>query len=151
MKKPISDNDIEVSEHLLSLVMAISKSVLARELETDAEFIKQTLDQALNCLAESEAPLVITLHPADKSLVETLLAEQRISAELVADAAMVRGGCRLSRGHALVDASIESRIKSLIEKSLRPTPLKSRDPPTAALDPDRIQAIAERFSGNGDD
>jgi flagellar assembly protein FliH len=115
MSKPIANQDVEVSEHLLALVFSFAHAVLERELSTDSELIKATLDEALMCLAESEAPLMVTLNPADKALVESLLEEKRLPAELVADTTMLRGGCRLDRGHALVDATIESRIRSLVE------------------------------------
>jgi flagellar assembly protein FliH len=115
MSKPIASQDVQVSEHLLALVVTLTHAVLERELSTDSELIKTTLDEALMCLAESEAPLLVTLNPADKALVESLLEEKRLPAELVADTTMLRGGCRLDRGHALVDATIESRIRSLVE------------------------------------
>lgn len=147
MKKPIANQDADVSEHLLSLVISLTRAVLERELRTDDSFIKSTLDQALAHLAESEAPLIITLNPADKALVETLLEEERIVAELVGETTMLRGGCRLSRGHALVDATIESKIRSLIEQLASGSPMTDpADKTPATLDADRIQSIADRFS-----
>ena len=112
---------------------------------------RDTLDQALAHLAESEAPLIITLNPADKALVETLLEEERIEAELVGETTMLRGGCRLSRGHALVDATIESKIRSLIEQLAGGSPMTDpTDKTPATLDADRIQSIADRFSPGQD-
>ena len=67
-------------------------------------------------LSESEASLTVTLNPADKALLERLLEADGIHAELKVDAAMLRGGCRVALGHALVDATIESRIQALIEQ-----------------------------------
>lgn len=151
MSKPIANQDVEVSEHLLSLVVSFTHAVLQRELSTDNELIKATLDEALMCLAESEAPLLVTLNPADKALVESLLEEKRLPAELVADTTILRGGCRLDRGHALVDATIESRIRSLVEKMVGGGPQSEpANNTTAVLDADRIQSIADRFSGNQD-
>jgi flagellar assembly protein FliH len=152
MSKPIASQDVEVSEHLLALVVTLTHAVLERELSTDSELIKATLDEALMCLAESEAPLLVTLNPADKALVESLLEEKRLPAELVADTTMLRGGCRLDRGHALVDATIESRIRSLVETMGVGDPLSEQANETSAvLDADRIQSIADRFSPKQDD
>ena len=61
MQRPMAHQDKEVSEHLLSLVVSISTAVLRRELFTDAGAIKTALDDALNHLAECDAPLAITL------------------------------------------------------------------------------------------
>ena len=151
MSKPIANQDVEVSEHLLALIVSLTHAVLERELSTDSELIKATLDEALLCLAESEAPLMVTLNPADKVLVESLLEEKRLPAEFVTDSTMLRGGCRLDRGHALVDATIESRIRSLIEKMVDGGPQSEpANKTTAVLDADRIQSIADRFSDKQD-
>jgi len=151
MKKPMAHQDNEVSEHLLSLVISLAGAVVERELTTDAEFIKSTLDSALMHLSESEASLTVTLNPADKALLERLLEADGIHAELKVDAAMLRGGCRVARGHALVDATIESRIQALIEQITAASSSTEASTETAGvLDADRIQSIADRFSGNQD-
>lgn len=151
MKKPMAHQDNEVSEHLLSLVISLAGAVVERELTTDAEFIKSTLDSALMHLSESEASLTVTLNPADKALLERLLEADGVHAELKVDAAMLRGGCRVARGHALVDATIESRIQALIEQITAASSSTEASTETAGvLDADRIQSIADRFSGNQD-
>jgi flagellar assembly protein FliH len=146
MEKPIADQEKLASEHLLSLVIAIVKTILAKELPLDETLIKDTLAGGLATLAESEAPITITLSPADKALVEDLLAARRVTAELVPDASMLRGGCRIERGHALVDATIEARLQTLIAQlsGLTPGPSSSQEQ-REALDPDRIREIASRF------
>jgi hypothetical protein len=64
---------------------------------------------------------------------------------------MLRGGCRIERGHALVDATIEGRMKTLIEQlaGVTPGPASSQDQ-KEALDPDRISEIAKRFVSASD-
>lgn len=152
MQRPIAHQDLEVSEHLLALVVATVTSVLRRELTTDENLIKNTLEAALARLAEADAPLIITLNPADKTLVENLLTEHRLEADIVGDSTMLRGGCRLERGHALVDATIESQISVLIDQIAEAdTPSASEAAAREPLDPDRISAIAKRFSGEPHD
>ena len=150
MEKPMADQDAEVSEYLLSLVLAMVKSVLRRELTTDASLIKGTLDRALELLAVGRAPLEVRLNPADKSVVEAHLDEKRLTAELISDNTVLRGGCSLSRGQALVDASIEQQLSTLIEKFV-PDDLSAGDEGQVKtpLDPDQISAIAERFATGG--
>ena len=152
MEKPLANQDAEVSEHLLSLVMAMVRAVLRRELTTDETFIRSTLEEALQALAESRAPLEIRLNPADKAAVETHLGEQRLTAELVADNLVLRGGCHVSRGHALVDATIEQQCRALLEQlvSVDQTSETAADS-TTPLDPDRISEIASRFAPGGND
>ena len=146
MQTPISDQDKLVSEHLLSLVASMVNTILAKELPLDEQLIQDTLDSGLSTLAECAAPITITLNPADKALVEDLLAAERQTAELVADSSMLRGGCRIERGHALVDATIEGRMQTLIAQLAGETPgPSSSQEQKEALDPDRIREIAKRF------
>ena len=151
METPIFEQDKLVSEHLLSLVVAMVNTILAKQLLLDENLIQDTLEGGLSTLAECQAPITITLSPVDKALVEDLLAAQRVSAELVSDASMLRGGCRIERGHALVDATIEGRMQSLIARlaGVSPGPSSSQEQ-KEALDPDRIREIANRFVSDGD-
>ena len=128
MSKPIASQDVQVSEHLLALVVTLTHAVLERELSTDSELIKATLDEALMCLAESEAPLLVTLNPADKALVESLLEERRLPADLLTDSTMLRGGCRLDRG-ALHPSAAHLRCASANRFRTARTP---RDPSWAS-------------------
>ena len=146
MEAPIAEQDKLASEHLLSLVVAMVRAILEKELPLDEALIKDTLNGGLATLAESAAPITITLSPADKALVEDLLAAKRVSAELVSDPSMLRGGCRIERGHALVDVTIEGRMQTLIAQlaGLTPGPSSSQEQ-REALDPDRIREIASRF------
>lgn len=151
METPVANLDSEVSEYLLSIVLAMVKAVLHRELTTDASFIRDSLDRSLELLAESRAPLEIRLNPADKSVVEAHLDEKRLDADLISDSNVLRGGCSLSRGCAFVDASIEQQLRALIEQ-LVATDLSSgnQGKVKTPLDPDQINAIAERFAVGGD-
>ncbi len=151
MEKPMADQDAEVSEYLLSLVLAMVKAVLRRELTTDASLIKDTLDRALKLLAEGHAPLEVRLNPADKSVVETHLDEKRLTAELISDNTVLRGGCSLSRGQAFVDASIEKQLLTLIEELVtNDMSAGNEGQEKSPLDPDQISAIAERFVTGSD-
>ena len=147
----MAKQDSEVSEYLLSLVLAMVKSVLRRELSTDAAFIKDTLDRALDVLAEGRTPLEVRLNPADKSVVESHLDEKRLTAELISDNTVLRGGCSLSRGQAFVDASIEQQLRTLIEGLVTNDRSAGNEGyEKSPLDPDQISAIAERFATDGD-
>ena len=151
MEKPMAHQDAEVSEYLLSLVLAMVKSVLRRELTTDASLIKDTLDRALKLLAEGRAPLEVRLNPADKLVVEAHLDEKRLTAELIPDNAVLRGGCSLSRGRAFVDASIEQQLRTIIEELVSNDMSAGNDGhEKSPLDPDQISATAERFATGRD-
>ena len=61
--------ELEVSEYLLSMVSAICKSVLRRELSTDVGHIQTTLDRGLELLSGQQGTVNLSLHPDDATLV----------------------------------------------------------------------------------
>ena len=151
MQKPISEQDSEVSEHLLALVVAISELVIRRELTTDQNLIRSVLDESLSSLAESESVITITLNPCDKALVEQLLDEKRITADLVADEAMLRGGCLIERGSGIVDATTEARIRGIVEQmGVIDAGVPAEQLAGRRIDPDRVDAEAKRLTGGND-
>ena len=151
MQRPILNQDSEVSEYLLALVVAISELVIRRELTTDQNLIRSVLDESLSSLAENESAITITLNPSDKALVEQLLDEKRTTADLVADEAMLRGGCLIERGHGIVDATTEARIRGIVEQmGVIDASVPAEQLAARPIDSDRVNAKAERFTGGND-
>lgn len=156
MQAPFLDLEEEVQTQLLGLSVAIARAVVERELTTDEAAIERALGAALESLAEAGSDLQVVLNPDDKALIEDLLDQQRITAELVPNPNMMRGGCQLRRGGALVDASIESRLMAAIETLATEQNAEISDQDAAEsyrerpLDPDQIAAIAARFSSGHD-
>lgn len=153
MQSPFLDLETEVQTQLLGLSVAVARAVIDRELAIDESAIEQALSAALTALGDVGTGLQVVLNPDDRALVQSLLEEQRISAELIDNPNMMRGGCKLRRGGALVDASIESRLMAAIEtlaldqNSEIPAQGATRGDEERALDPDQIAAIAARFTG----
>ena len=151
MQRPILNQDSEVSEYLLALVVAISELVIRRELTTDQNLIRSVLDESLSSLAESESAITITLNPSDKALVEQLLDEKRITADLVADEAMLRGGCLIERGFGIVDATTEARVRGIVEQmGVIDAGVPAEQLAGRRIDPDRVSAEAKRLTGGND-
>ena len=151
MQKPISEQDSEVSEYLLALVVAISELVIRRELTTDQNLIRSVLDESLNSLAESQSAITITLNPSDEALIEQLLEEKRTTADLVADEAMLRGGCLIERGYGIVDATTEARVRDIVEQmGVIDAGVPAEQLAGRRIDPDRVGAEAKRLTGGND-
>ena len=151
MQMPISEQDAEVSEYLLALVVTISELVIRRELTIDQNLIRSVLDESLSSLAESESAITITLNPSDKALVEQLLDEKRITADLVADEAMLRGGCLIERGFGIVDATTEARVRGIVEQmGVIDAGVPAEQLAGRRIDPDRVSAEAKRLTGGND-
>ena len=156
MQAPFLDLEEEVQTQLLGLSVAIARAVVERNLNTDEAAIERALGAALASLTEASSGLQVVLNPDDKARIEALLGEQRITAELIANPNMMRGGCQLRCGGVLVDASVESRMMPAIEALATeqnvgtPNDYAAKSYRDRPLDPDQIAAIAARFSRGGD-
>ena len=153
MQAPFLDLEEEVQSQLLGLCMAVARAVIERELTTEPEAVQRALSTALEALSDASSPVTVILNPIDKGMVEDLMAEQRIEAEIHANPNMMRGGCQLRRAGALIDASIESRLMAAIESIALEQNAEIPDAGAAEsyrdrpLDPDEIAAIVDRFTG----
>jgi flagellar assembly protein FliH len=115
---PFKQQEQDVSGYLLSLLLAMCKTILKREISSDPTFVKDTLDAALSLLASSESSIQVVVHPEDKQLVEQHWTDTEAKLVLTGDATMIRGGCRVERGDSLVDASIEKQCAQVIAQLL---------------------------------
>lgn len=148
MEKPLQNVDKNVSEHLLALVLSATKAVLKRELTTDDNAIRGSLQDALAALSKTSGDIEVVLHPQDESLVTGLLKDQRSEVTIIASPEMLRGGCVVRRDDSLVDASIEATCKTVFEQLANQTGKASESNEVETLDADRIQAIADRFQSS---
>lgn len=120
-EKPLQllDGDIELS--LMTLTMALAKSVIGHELKTHPEQILSALRLGIESLPIKEQSVTIRLHPDDITLVEQLYSSAQLARnqwQLEADPALNAGDCIISSQRSLVDLSLSSRIDAVFE-SLR--------------------------------
>jgi len=120
-EKPLQllDGDIELS--LMTLTMALAKSVIGHELKTHPEQILSALRLGVESLPIKEQTVTIRLHPDDVTLVEQLYSSTQLARnqwQLEVDPALNVGDCIISSQRSLVDLSLSSRIDAVFE-SLR--------------------------------
>ena len=151
MQLPFADMEQDVHSHLLGLAVAISEAVLRRELRTDSDLIGRALEDALAALGRVEQTVEVTVSPQDHDLVVGLLDEEGVDHRLKADPNMLRGGCLLRAGQALVDARIETLVhEALVSIAGETRQVDSGGRETAAaLSVGEIESIADRFSADG--
>ena len=151
MQQPFADMEQDVHSHLLAMSVAISEVVLRRELTTDRNAIGRALDGALAALGRVEQVVEVTVSPLDGELIAGLLEGAGIDSRLKTDPNMLRGGCLLRAGQALVDARIETLIHEAlltISGETRQVDNDGRET-VAALSVDEIESIADRFNSPG--
>lgn len=148
LDRPFQNEELKVSEYLLSLVFSVCKSVLRRELSVDAEHIRNTLDTALELLSDEEGQVTLLLHPDDAAAVADAWADDLGEPKVRAAPEIIRGGCRVERKDSLVDATIETRLRNIImELASLPGPKGSSGEPGDLLDVDAIESSVNRLEG----
>jgi flagellar assembly protein FliH len=120
LAQPVSHLDDEVEKELLELVMAITRRLIRRELKTDPGEVIGVVREAIAALPIGERKITVQLHPEDARLVKEVFGELDGGpvCRIVEDAAMTRGGARISTEISIIDATLESRINRVFDRML---------------------------------
>ncbi|MFB2684836.1 flagellar assembly protein FliH [Shewanella mangrovisoli] len=120
-EKPLQLLDGDIEHSLMTLTMALAKSVIGHELKTHPEQILSALRLGVESLPIKEQSVSIRLHPDDVTLVEKLYSSTQLNRnqwQLEADPTLSAGDCIISSQRSLVDLTLSSRIDAVFE-SLR--------------------------------
>ncbi len=120
-EKPLQLLDGDIEHTLMSLTMALAKSVIGHELKTHPEQILSALRLGVESLPIKEQTVNLRMHPDDVTLVETLYSSTQLTRnqwQLEADPSLTAGDCIISSQRSLVDLTLSSRIDAVFE-SLR--------------------------------
>lgn len=121
LSTPLQEMDDEVEEELLFLAMTTARHLVRRELKLQPTHIIAAVRQAVDLLPISSQNVRVFLHPEDAALVRESLSvsddeEQRW--KIVEDPMINRGGCNVETDHSRIDATIETRVNSVIAQVL---------------------------------
>lgn len=103
----VPQQDDTLEESLLPLVTQIVQVVLMGELKADPGHIRRLVKSALGALPHNTANPRAFINPSD---VEWLQEAANPGLELVPDAALARGSCRIETNESQVDGNISTRI-----------------------------------------
>ena len=112
--------DEALLNELASLVVAIARQFVRRELKTQPGEVVRVVREALRALPAAESTVRVHLHPDDIALVRDALAPDSLERpiKLVEDVTMTRGGARLETDSSVVDASVEARMGAIVARIL---------------------------------
>ncbi len=115
LSEPLSQLDDLVEQELLSLVVAISRQVIRRELKTDPGQVIAVIREAVGALPLADAKVRVFLHPEDAELVRKALTmpEDKYAWQVVEDPVLSRGGCKVVTETSQIDASLDARLTAL--------------------------------------
>lgn len=113
----LSQMEQNVAEQLLALSLEIAAQVLRTTLKIKEDALLPAIREAIATLPLHHAHIVIHLHPDDIDAVRTRIGEAffQSGGQIVEDAEISRGGCRLTAGTSEVDGTMETRWKRVLE------------------------------------
>jgi len=110
-------HDQGVADEILGLALTIAKQVLRQAITIRPELILAVVNEVLAQMPLAHQRARLILHPEDVVLVRLALGERLKQSgwELVDDAKISRGGCRLESAECEVDATLERRWQRVID------------------------------------
>ncbi len=119
-EKPLLGLDNQIEQELLTLVIAIVRQLVRREVKSDPNLIIGVVREALSILPVNSRNVRLSVHPEDAELIREIyaLGDTEVGWSLVEDPVINRGGCKVITDTSQIDATLESRLASLIAPML---------------------------------
>lgn len=116
LTEPLRELDNQVEKEMLSLIIAIVRQLVRREVKSDPNMIIGVVRESLSMLPVSSRHVRLIVHPEDAELIREVyaLGETEVGWALVEDPVINRGGCKAITETSQIDATLESRLASLI-------------------------------------
>ncbi|MCU7915415.1 MAG: flagellar assembly protein FliH [Candidatus Thiodiazotropha sp. (ex Gloverina cf. vestifex)] len=115
-ERPLRELDDQIERELLSLVIAIVRQLVRREVKSDPNLIVGVVREALSILPVNSRNVRLMVHPEDAELIREIyaLGDTEVGWSLVEDPVINRGGCKVVTDTSQIDATLDSRLASLI-------------------------------------
>ena len=116
LDRPFEQLDQQVEQEIVTLVISMVRQLIRREVKLDPGQIVGVVREALGILPLSARNIRVVLHPEDAELVREAytLGEHDPKWHIVEDPVIQRGGCRIHTDTSQIDATLDSRLNSLI-------------------------------------
>jgi len=131
LSEPFEKLDEQVEQELLLLTFTMVRQLVRREIKLEPGQIVAVVREAMGNLPVASRNARIYLHPDDASLVRDALSinEGERPWRIMEDPVLTRGGCRVVTDTSQIDASVETRLATLIATVLGGE--RERDNPSA--------------------
>lgn len=116
LDRPFEQLDQQLENEVVTLVISMVRQLIRREVKLDPGQIVGVVREALSVLPVSARNIRVVLHPEDADLVRDAytLGEHDQKWQIVEDPVIQRGGCRIHTDTSQIDATLDSRLSSLI-------------------------------------
>jgi flagellar assembly protein FliH len=120
LSAPLDELDQSVEHELVLLALTVAKQIVRREVSVERDLVRQAVRQGVALLPAAQRRVRLHLSPADAGEINDYL--NRVHAdhdwEVVEDAALSPGGCRLETESSEIDLSVERRIADVVHATL---------------------------------
>ena len=157
---PLRQEEEATEAALLNLVMALSRSVIHRELQLDSSQIGSIVRRAIQSLPDSDSDMRIRVHPDDAEMVRQAIDGVAGHATVAPDEQILPGGCIVASSRSLVDYTVEKRFQKQVQRMLEAQLSDGGDGDHGELDAgmgemsdyhrDVLESGGEPDGGNGD-
>lgn len=115
---PLASVEQELLDSVLQLACALARQVVRRELTAVPARIGELVREGVAALPPAARQISVHLNPLDLDLVRSMAPRGRTDTrwELVADAGLSRGGCRISTESSEVDLTLETRLNEVFAR-----------------------------------
>lgn len=109
--------DERLARELLDLALAVARQMLRVSLRTKEGLVLEVIKEAINSLPAMSGHLRIVIHPDDQRVVSDFVAAEHLhlSARVVADSRVERGGFRIETNHSEMDGELPIRWQEIID------------------------------------
>ncbi|WMW82217.1 flagellar assembly protein FliH [Undibacterium cyanobacteriorum] len=117
-KSQLDSSSESIGADLIQLAVSIASKMTKRQFEVAPDTLIDIIHEAINLLPSISQPASIYLHPDDRELVKELIGD-RLETQgwrLQDDHQLSRAGCRIETAQNTIDATYESRWKSLTDR-----------------------------------
>ncbi|MGH8145816.1 MAG: FliH/SctL family protein [Rhodanobacteraceae bacterium] len=119
LARPLADVDNAVERQLAELATLVARGVLQAELRLQPEHLLKVVRKAIGALPAATASIDISVNPQAATLLREGLSEAGERGwHIVEDPQLKFGDCRITGADSRIDASIETRLRAMIDAAL---------------------------------
>jgi len=123
LNNPMDNVNQAIEERLLNFSLKIASLIANKTIAEDEEMLKEIVSKAVSEIPPSKEKIVFKISPNDRGVLTDLASKN--GWELVNDESIAQGGFVIESGMCKIDATVEERIKNVIDdftSKIKPVP-----------------------------
>lgn len=136
LNDPIAAQEDALEAALLNVALHLAQALIGREIKVDRQLAIGAVRAAVKALPVGSKQIQIFVNPQDADTLQSLREVQRGEWLVEADASLTPGGCRVESAHSLVDYTLESRYRQLLEQMLDADAARIAQTPPLDIEPE---------------